>query len=61
MRYADVAPTRKMSAVGIGGAVAVILIWLLETYVLAEPMPPHVAGAVSVICAWGCGWYIRDE
>ena len=39
MRYADVAPTRKMSAVGIGGAVAVILIWLLETYVLAEPMP----------------------
>ena len=54
-------PTRKMTAVGLGGAISVILIWLLETYVLPDPIPAQVAAAVSLIISFICGYWTTDK
>jgi fluoride ion exporter CrcB/FEX len=44
-------PTNKVIATGLAGALTTILIWLLDTYVLAQPMPAEVVAAVTTVIA----------
>jgi hypothetical protein len=50
-----------MQAVGVGGALAVILIWVLESYVIPDPFPSEVAGAVTLIVSWMSGYFIPER
>ncbi len=54
------APTRKMSAVAVGGAIATVVVWLTETLASLD-VPNTVAVAVGVIFAWLCGYIIKDS
>ena len=54
-------PTRKITGVGIGGAVSLILIWALEAYILPDPLPAEVAGAITLLISWGVGYYVRES
>ncbi len=42
-------PAQKVVAATLGAAVATIVIWILNSYVLKSPLPEAVAGAVTVI------------
>lgn len=42
-------PHRKVSAGAMAGAMTVVLVWVLNTYVLADPIPSHVAAAITTL------------
>ena len=50
-------PTPKVAAAGIGGAVAVIVVWILSAWV---DVPAEVAAAIAAICSF-VGGYLRSE
>ncbi len=54
-------PTRKMSAVGVGGALSVLLVWALESYLLPEPLPAEVVAAISALMSFACGYFVREN
>ena len=54
-------PTRKIGAVGIGGALSVLLVWVLESYVLPEPLPAEVIAAISALMSFACGYFVREN
>lgn len=50
---------RKLTFAGAGGALTVILVWLLS---LAEiEMPTHVAQAFTILFALGCMYPVRNS
>lgn len=49
------APTRKVSAAGIGGAIGILICW-----VIPGVEPPEVAAAISTVCAFGLGYFVSD-
>lgn len=53
-------PTRKVAAGGIGGAVAIVLIYAFQqlTGVL---LPAEVAGAVTLIVSFGTSYIVKEE
>ena len=56
----DAAPTRKVSAAALGGALATVVVWALQAFGGVE-VPPGVEGAVAVIIATLAGYVIREE
>jgi hypothetical protein len=54
-----VKPTQKITATGIGGAVAVVACW---GFGLAGVDPPStVAAALTTICAFAAGYWVKDN
>lgn len=51
-------PTRKVTGAGLGGAIAVVWVWLIE--LSGTSVPPEVAAALATIAAFG-GGYLTDE
>jgi NhaP-type Na+/H+ and K+/H+ antiporter len=51
-------PTRKVTAVGLGGAASVIIAWIGELAGL--DVPQAVAAAAAVIVAWAAGYIVTD-
>lgn len=49
MRQQSPKPTRKVIATTIGGAVAVVVLYLLQAYVLPDPLPTDVYAALATI------------
>lgn len=54
------APTPKVAAAGIGGALSVILIYLVRVLLNTE-LPAEVAASVATVLAFGAGYLKKDE
>lgn len=48
-------PDRQLTSVGVGGAFAIVLVWILGLFNVEMPM--EVAAASSVILAWLIGYF----
>ena len=59
MKQPDARPTSKVTAAGLGGAVAVIVAWLLGVFAGVE-VPTGVEGAFAVLAAWVAA-YAKEE
>lgn len=55
----DLAPTRKVSAAGVGGSAGIVLVWVLGQ--LGIDMPVEVAGAVVALLAFGAGYLVPSR
>lgn len=51
-----VRPSTSTVASGAGGAVAVILLWLVETY-LTGPLPAPVSASIATLVVIGTGYF----
>ncbi|MDE2020079.1 MAG: hypothetical protein KGJ13_07075 [Patescibacteria group bacterium] len=49
--------TGKSQATLIGGAIATIVIWSLNTYVLHPPMPDYIGTAITTIICYACAYW----
>lgn len=54
------APTPKMAAVGISGAITVVLVYLVEALLDIE-MPAEVASALTIIVGFVAGYMTKDQ
>lgn len=55
---ASSAPTRKVTAAAIGGALASVIVWALS---LAHiDVPAEVAAALATLCAFAAGYVVRE-
>lgn len=52
-------PTSKITAVGIGGALATIAAWAVGAFTAVD-VPPGVESALAVILAWLAGYLTED-
>ena len=52
-------PTRKITAVGIGGAVATIIAWVLGGLVGID-VPAGVESAFALLVAWLAGYFTSE-
>ena len=52
-------PTRKITVVGIGGAVAAIIAWVLGGLVGVD-VPAGVESAFAVLAAWLAGYFTSE-
>jgi hypothetical protein len=51
-------PVRKVASSAIAGAVVVIIVWALNTYLLAEPMPAEIVAALTTLVSFGVGYLV---
>lgn len=51
-------PTKKVNAAGLGGAIAVLVIFIAQQ--VGVEIPGDVGAAIGTICAFGAGW-LRPE
>jgi drug/metabolite transporter superfamily protein YnfA len=51
-------PTRKVSAAGIGGLVAIVAAWILTS--AGIEVPGEVGAALGGIFSFAGGWIVRD-
>lgn len=49
----------KVKAGGLGGAVTVVIVWLLNG-VVGIDVPPEVASAFTVIVSTGLGYFVKE-
>lgn len=54
----SLAPVPKIQAVGVAGAVTLIVVWVLGHF-FHVPIPAEVASAGTVLIAFGAGWLKR--
>lgn len=59
MNQSSAAPTNKMTAVGISGALTVVLVYILGQFGVA--MPVEVASAVTVLISFLSGYIVREK
>lgn len=52
-------PNRKMTAVGVSGATALVIVWVLSQFGIDMPM--EVATASTVVIAWVAGYWIKES
>ena len=54
--------TNIVTAAALGGAVAIVTLWLFTNFVVADVVvPAEVAGAWGVICTFFCGLFVRPS
>lgn len=51
-------PTPKVAAVGVGGALAIVLVWVAG--LAGIDMPAEVAAAISVLVTFAAGYFKKD-
>lgn len=54
------APTRKVAASGIAGAVSIVLVFVLQM-VLGIEIPAEVASSTTLILAFASGYIVKEE
>lgn len=52
-------PTRKITAAGLGGATATVIV-LGAVWLGAPEPPPGFEGALATVCAFAAGWWMRS-
>lgn len=50
-RQQSARPTNRVVAAGLTGAITTIIVWILNIFVLPEPMPAEVVAALTTIIA----------
>jgi putative flippase GtrA len=55
----SIAPTTKVAAGGIAGALTVVVVWILG--LLHVPVPPEVASALTVIISFITSYFVRER
>jgi putative flippase GtrA len=53
------APTTKVAAGGVAGALTVLVVWILG--LLQVPVPPEVASALTVILSFVTSYFVRQR
>ena len=53
-------PTRKVRAAGVGGAIGIIAVWVLNMF-LAEPVPSEVASAIATLASVAVAYVTREQ
>ena len=55
-------PTRKVGASGVAGALSIVLVWLVNTFVLTGPtkITGEVASAITTVFTFVVGYFVRD-
>lgn len=53
-------PTRKVAAGGIGGAISIVIIYLIQALFGVE-LPGEVASAVTLLISFGSSYIVREE
>lgn len=51
-------PVQKVAASGIAGAVVMIIVWLLNSYLLLEPMPAEIVAALTTLVSFAVGYFV---
>lgn len=52
-------PTSKVTAAGVGGAVAVLISWVLGLFGI--DLPPEAAAAIALLLSAGAGYVTRER
>jgi len=55
----SMAPTTKVAAGGIAGAITVLVVWILGMFHVA--VPPEVASALTVIISFATSYFVRER
>jgi hypothetical protein len=55
----SLAPTTKVAAGGIAGAITVLVVWILGMFHVA--VPPEVASAFTVIITFVASYFVRER
>jgi CBS-domain-containing membrane protein len=55
----SLAPTTKVAAGGVAGAVAVLVVWILG--LLHVAVPPEVASALTVVISFVTSYFVRQR
>lgn len=53
-------PTNKVTAGALAGALSVILVYVLNTYVLTPPLSGEVASALTVLLTFVTGYLVPE-
>jgi len=56
----DAAPTRKVAAGGVAGALAAVLAWAAQAFA-GVTLPPGMEGAFVVIISFAIAYFTRDK
>ena len=58
-------PARKVTYAAMGAAFAVVVVWVLNTAVLSDPLPEPVTNAITVVVsfvtAFAAGYAVRPD
>ena len=55
----SIAPTTKVAAGGVAGALTVLVVWILG--LLHETVPPEVASALTVIISFITSYFVKQR
>jgi len=53
----NVKPTSKVSAAGLGGALGILAVWILGSWV---DVPKEAAAAIATVTSFASGWLIPE-
>ncbi len=53
-------PTQKVAAAGIGGAVSILIIYLVQVTFNTE-MPAEVASSITALIAFASGYIVKEK
>lgn len=55
-------PARKVTATSLASAVTVLVLWVLNTWVVSEPLSPTISGAIATVILFvvpfAVGWLV---
>ena len=55
-------PNRKVGAGAIAGAITVILVWTLNTFVTVQtPIPPEIASAITTVITFIVSYFVPES
>lgn len=59
----DNAPTRKVAAGGLAGAISLVVVWTLNTYFLPveKPIPAEIGMSITTIFTFAVSWLTPSE
>ena len=56
---ASLAPTRKVGAGALAGAVSVVVLWAIETFTTVD-IPAEVAAAIATLIYFAVSYWVRE-
>jgi hypothetical protein len=59
INQASMAPTTKVTAGGVAGALTVLVVWILGMFHVQ--VPPEVASALTVILSFFASYFVRER
>jgi len=62
-KMASNAPTRKVTAGGLAGAIVIIIVFVLNTYVLPldKPITGEIAAAITTVLSFVVSYFVRPS